>query len=123
MSPDNIKATNEATHARIDRAADKTKKGAADTVRRVQDKLDAAADRTEEGVQNTADAAARGAHKVADKASEWRDRGTDLARQTRDNADRAIDSVRAFVGDRPIESVVVALAAGWLLRRLLQSRR
>jgi ElaB/YqjD/DUF883 family membrane-anchored ribosome-binding protein len=69
------------------------------------------------------DASARGAHRATDKANEWRDRSAELASGARQRTDAALGSVRAFVRDKPVQSVAIALAAGWLLGRLLSPRR
>ncbi|MGH8112211.1 MAG: DUF883 family protein [Rhodanobacteraceae bacterium] len=110
-------------HARVDHAADKVKQGTANTVGAAMDKVDAAADRTQEGLQNATDATARGAHKAADKADEWRERGAALASDARDRANRATDRMVELVRDRPVESIAIALAAGWLLGRVLNRGR
>ena len=69
------------------------------------------------------DASARGAERAADKAGEWRDRGSELASRARDRADDALGTVRDFVREKPVQSVAIALAAGWLIGRLLGPRR
>ncbi|MGH7223275.1 MAG: DUF883 family protein [Gemmataceae bacterium] len=122
MTPDRGKHDHPASadiHARIGHAADKAKQDTANAIGTAKDKLDAAAERTGEGLQNATDAAARSAHKVADTAGEWRDRGSVMASDARDRTDRAADNLREFVRDKPVESIAIALAAGWVLGRLL----
>jgi ElaB/YqjD/DUF883 family membrane-anchored ribosome-binding protein len=110
-------------HERIERTAARFKEGTSSAVGGAKEKFNAAADRVESGLHRAADAGARGAERTADKAGEWRDRGTDIAARARGRADDALDNVRDFVREKPVQSVAIALAAGWLLGRLLGSRR
>jgi ElaB/YqjD/DUF883 family membrane-anchored ribosome-binding protein len=111
------------THERIERTASRFKEGTSNAVGGAKEKFDSAADRVESGLHHAADATARGAHRAADKAGEWRDRGAEVASRARDRADDALDNVRDFVREKPVQSVAIALAAGWLLGRLLTPRR
>ncbi len=111
------------THERVEQAAARAKEGSSSAVAGTKEKIDNAADRVESGLHRTVDAGARGAHRVADKATEWRDRGNELAAQARERTDAALDNVRDFVREKPVQSVAIALAAGWLVGRLLRSRR
>lgn len=110
-------------HERIERTATRFKEGTSNAVSGAKEKLEAAADRVESGLHRATDASARGAERAADKASEWRDRGAELASDARDRADAALGSVRDFVREKPLQSVAIALAAGWLIGRLLGPRR
>lgn len=110
-------------HERIERTATRFKEGASSAVSGAKDKLDAAADHVESGLHRAADASARGAHRATDKAAEWRERGAELASGARERADDALANVRDFVREKPVQSVAIALAAGWLLGRLLGPRR
>ncbi|HJR12807.1 MAG TPA: hypothetical protein VJ833_02815 [Rhodanobacteraceae bacterium] len=110
-------------HERIERTATRVKEGTSNAVSGAKEKFDAAADRVESGLHRATDASARGAERAADKAGEWRDRGAELASRARDRADDALDNVRDFVREKPVQSVAIALAAGWLIGRLLGSRR
>jgi ElaB/YqjD/DUF883 family membrane-anchored ribosome-binding protein len=114
---------NGGTHERIERTAARIKEGTSSAVGSAKDKFGAAADRVESGLHRATDASARGAERAADKAGEWRDRGGELAADARDRADAALDSVRDFVREKPVQSVAIALAAGWLLGRVLGHRR
>lgn len=111
------------THERIERTATRFKEGTSHAVSGAKEKFEAAADRVESGLHRATDASARGAERAADKAGEWRDRGAELAADARDRADAALDSVRNFVREKPVQSVAIALAAGWLIGRLLGPRR
>ncbi|MGN6789586.1 MAG: DUF883 family protein [Rhodanobacteraceae bacterium] len=111
------------THERIERTATRVKEGTSNAVSGAKEKFEAAADRVESGLHRATDASARGAERAADKASEWRDRGAELAADARDRADAALGSMRDFVREKPVQSVAIALAAGWLIGRLLGPRR
>lgn len=110
-------------HERIERTAARFKEGTSSAVGGAKEKLEGAADRVEAGLHRATDASARGAHRAADKAEAWRDRGAELAAGARERTDAALDGVRDFVREKPVQSVAIALAAGWLLGRLLGSRR
>lgn len=110
-------------HERIERTASKIKEGTSSVVGGARQKLDSAAEHVESGLHRATDASARGAHRAADKAEEWRDRGAALAADARERTDAALGSVREFVREKPVQSVAIALVAGWLLGRLLSPRR
>ena len=114
---------NGSTHERIERTAAHFKEGTSSAVSGAKEKFDHAADRVESGLHHAADATARGAHRATDKAGELRERGAELASRARDRADDAFDNVRDFVREKPVQSVAIALAAGWVLGRLLTPRR
>lgn len=111
------------THERIERTAARFKEGTSSAVHSAKEHFDSAADRVESGLHRAADASARGAGRAADKAGEWRERGAEVASRARERADDAFDHVRDFVREKPLQSVAIALAAGWLVGRLLNSRR
>lgn len=110
-------------HERIERTTTRFKEGTSSAVSGAKEKLDSAADHVESGLHHAADATARGAHRAADKADALRERGSELASQARERADDAMANVRDFVREKPVQSVAIALAAGWLLGRLLGPRR
>ncbi|TAN07803.1 MAG: DUF883 family protein [Rhodanobacteraceae bacterium] len=121
ISNDGVPASG--AHERIERASARIKEGTTSAVGGAKEKFARAADSVEAGVHRAADASARGAERVADKAGEWRERSSELASRARDRADDALDNVREFVREKPVQSVAIALAAGWLLGRLLSPRR
>lgn len=110
-------------HERIERTAARFKEGTSNAVSGAKEKFERAADRVEAGLHRAADASARGAGRATDKAGEWREQGAELASRARDRADDALESVRDFVREKPVQSVAIALAAGWVLGRLLAPRR
>ncbi|MGH8215584.1 MAG: DUF883 family protein [Rhodanobacteraceae bacterium] len=110
-------------HERIERTASRIKEGTSSVVGGAKQKLDSAADHVESGLHRATDASARGARQATDKAEEWRDRGAALASDARLRTDAALGSMREFVREKPVQSVAIALAAGWLVGRLLSPRR
>lgn len=114
---------NGTTHERIERTATRFKEGTSSAVSSAKQKFDSAADRVESGLHHATDASARGAERAAEKAGKLRERGTRMVADARDRADAALDDVRDFVREKPVQSVAIALAAGWLLGRLLRPRR
>jgi ElaB/YqjD/DUF883 family membrane-anchored ribosome-binding protein len=110
-------------HERIERTAARVKEGTSSVVGGAREKFDSAAERVESGLHRAADASARGAHRATDKAEEWRERSAAFASDARQRTDAALGSVREFVREKPVQSVAIALAAGWLLGRLLSPRR
>lgn len=102
---------NESTHERIDQAADGVKHAAG-----------RGAARAEQSVEQATDAAANAAHHAADKAADWRERGNAATDDLRDRASDWLESARDYVRNKPVESIAIALAAGWLIGRLLSSR-
>jgi ElaB/YqjD/DUF883 family membrane-anchored ribosome-binding protein len=107
------------THERIDRAAERVKQEAGEAARAAKSKTE----RAEVRVDQAADAGAQAAHRAADKAADWRERGTAAAYTMRDRADNLMEDARECVREKPVQSVAIALAAGWLVGRLLGSRR
>ncbi|MGH8156238.1 MAG: DUF883 family protein [Rhodanobacteraceae bacterium] len=118
----NEAARNPAAHERIERTASRVKEGTSSVVGGAKQKFDSAADRVESSVHRAADASARGAERATDKAAELRDRGAALASDARERTDAAVGSMRDYVREKPVQSVAIALAAGWLLGRLLGRR-
>lgn len=109
-------------HERIDQTVGRAKEGTANVVAGAKDKADAAADQVGQRLNRAIDATAHGAHRTVNKAADWRDRGTELASDVRDRADEATDTLRAWIRDKPLQSFAIALAAGWLLGRVLKAR-
>ncbi|GEM_PF-272646 len=118
----NEESRNSNAHERIERTKTNFKEGTHSAVSGAKEKFGSAADKVESGLDRAAEATARGAHRATEKATEWRDRGSDLASGARDRAEDALDNVRDFVREKPVQSVAIALAAGWLIGRLTHSR-
>lgn len=105
------------THEKIDRAAERIKQEAGSAARASKGKT------AEEDVELAADIGASAAHRLADKAADWRQRGSAAAYTMRDRADNLMEDARECVREKPMQSIAIALAAGWLVGRLLGSRR
>ncbi|HET9834772.1 MAG TPA: hypothetical protein VFP88_00275 [Rhodanobacteraceae bacterium] len=112
-----------ATGARIEAGAERFKQGTTRTVETAKQKFDSAADRVEEGLHSATDASARAAIRAAEKAAEARERSRELAGDARERASDMLQTVREFVRERPAQSLAIALAAGWVLGRVLGGRR
>mgnify|MGYP001553013538 CR=1 FL=1 len=132
--PDKLDPENPRTAGRIEAGAERFKEGTTQTVQAAKEKFNTAADRVEHGVHTATDASARAAVRASEKAAELRergreamqdarDRGRELAEDARDRAGDAFDAMRDFVRERPAQSLVIALALGWLLGRLIGGRR
>lgn len=76
------------------------------------ERIDQAADKVKQGAGAAADATARGAHRAADAAGDAQAYAGDLFSQC-----------CAFVREKPLESVAIAVAAGWVAGRLMAPRR
>lgn len=75
------------------------------------ERIDNVADRIKEGASAATDATARSAHRAADKAGASQAYAEDLFYQACN-----------FVRTRPLESVAIAVAAGWVMGRLMAPR-
>ena len=105
---------------RIDERAERVKQATSNVVAGTKDKVDQAADRVEEGLHRATDKTAEAAHKAADKAAEVGERSRAAYEQTRERADEWLEQARDYVRDKPVQSVAIALGAGWLLGRILR---
>lgn len=119
--------------SRIEAGAERFKQGTHETVQTAKEKFNAAADRVDQGVQQATDASARAALRATEKAAELRERSREkledvrersreLAEDARERAADAFDAMRDFVRERPVQSLAIALGAGWLLGRMLGRR-
>jgi ElaB/YqjD/DUF883 family membrane-anchored ribosome-binding protein len=85
-----------------------------------KEKVDRAADQVEEGLHHATDKAAGVAHKASDKAAQASERGREVYDETMDRADAWLEQVRDYVREKPVQSVAIALGAGWLMGRILR---
>jgi ElaB/YqjD/DUF883 family membrane-anchored ribosome-binding protein len=92
-----------------DKAADK----AHETVERVADKLRPTINRVTESAHQTID-------RLADKAMPAAEWAEERAYQAQDSAQRFADQCASMVRDRPVTSLLSALAAGYLLGRMMR---
>jgi ElaB/YqjD/DUF883 family membrane-anchored ribosome-binding protein len=106
--------------SRIDERAERVKQATSAAVASTKEKVDRAADRVEEGLHHATDKTASAAHKAVDKAAEVNERSRAAYEQTRERADEWLEQARHYVREKPVQSVAIALGAGWLLGRILR---
>ncbi|MEO7066053.1 MAG: hypothetical protein ABI114_04040 [Rhodanobacter sp.] len=106
--------------SRIDDSAERVKKATSSAVASTKEAVDNAADRVESGLHHATDKAADAANRATEKAAELSDRGRELCDNTVDRADLWLEQARDYVRDKPVQSVALALGAGWLLSRILR---
>ena len=82
--------------------------------------MERAADHVEEGLHNATDKAAQAANRASDKAADITERGREVYDETMDRADEWLEQARVYVREKPVQSVAIALGAGWLLGRILR---
>jgi len=105
---------------RIDERAERVKQATSQAVASTKDKVDRAADRVEQGLHHATDKTASAAHRTVDKAAEVGEQGRAAYEHTRDRADEFLEQAREYVREKPMQSVAIALGAGWLLGRILR---
>lgn len=106
--------------SRIDERAERVKQATSSAVDRTRETVDRAADRVEEGLHHATDKAAETAHRASDKAEELGERGREAYDKTMSSADAWLEQARDYVREKPVQSVAIALGAGWLLGRILR---
>lgn len=106
--------------SRIDERAEQIKQAASSAVASTKETVDRAADHVEEGLHRATDKAADAANRATDKAAEIGERGREAYDQTMDRADAWLEQARDYVREKPVQSVAIALGAGWLLGRILR---
>ena len=109
-----------AASSRIDESAERIKQATSSAVSSTKDAVDRAADHVEEGLHRATDKAADAANRATDKAAELGERGREVYDQTMDRADAWLEQAREYVREKPVQSVAIALGAGWLLGRILR---
>ena len=105
---------------RIDERAERIKQATSSAVAGTKDAVDRAADHVEDGLHRATDKAADVAHKAGDKAAAVSERSREVYDQTMDQADVWLESARDYVREKPVQSMAIALGAGWLLGRILR---
>ena len=106
--------------SRIDQSAERVKQATSEAVARTKQAVNATADKVETGVHRATDKAAGAAHAANEKAADFADRGRELCDTTMDKADAWMAQARDYVRTKPMQSVAIALGAGWLLGRILR---
>lgn len=99
--------------------------GHAEKARRAEASAHEKVDRTQSNVHNTVDRAARGAHdtvdKLADKATRYAAQMGEKGEQFSEQRDRLMAETRSYVQTHPVAAIGIAVAAGFVLSRLLRS--
>lgn len=105
---------------RIDERAERVKQATSDAVASTKGAVDRAADRVEEGLHHATDKTASAANRAAEKAAAVSERSREAYDRTMDHADVWLEQARDYVREKPVQSVAIALGAGWLLGRILR---
>jgi ElaB/YqjD/DUF883 family membrane-anchored ribosome-binding protein len=106
--------------SRIDYGAERVKQATSEAVARTKQAVNTAADKVEAGVHRATDKAAGAAHVATDKAVDLGERGRQLRDEGMDKAEVWMSQAREYVREKPMQSVAIALGAGWLLGRILR---
>jgi ElaB/YqjD/DUF883 family membrane-anchored ribosome-binding protein len=116
-----VQAHEESTAAeRIEERAERIKQATTSAVTNTKEAVDRAADHVEESLHRATDKAAGAATRATEKAGEYRQRGREAYDDAIDRADEWLDVAREYVREKPVQSVAIALGAGWLLGRILR---
>lgn len=110
-NPNHPPETAHTASERIEKGAENIKKAtssAADSTHR-------ATDRAERGVN-------RGTDKMADAAEYAAEHGREKLDSAMDHANDWMDTTRGYVREHPGQSLVMAVAAGWLIGRIMHHR-
>lgn len=107
-------------NSRIDQSAERVKQATSEAVARTKQAVNQTADKVEAGVHRATDKAADAAHQANHKAADLADRGRELCDTTMDSAEVWMAQAREYVREKPMQSVAIALGAGWLLGRILR---
>lgn len=105
---------------RIDQGAERIKQATSNAVAGTKEAVDRAADRVESGVHKATDKAAHAATRAGEKLADVGEKGREVRDQTMDRADEWLETTRAYVREKPVKAVAIALGAGWLLGRILR---
>ncbi|WP_266160614.1 DUF883 family protein [Dyella silvatica] len=105
-----LEAHEAGAHARIEEGA----------VQGTKEAVSRAADQVEEGLHRATDKAAHAATRATEKAADVSERSREAYDEAMDRADVWLDKAREYVREKPVQSVAIALGAGWLLGRILR---
>lgn len=106
--------------SRIDHSAERVKQATSEAVARTKQAVNQTADKVESGVHRATDKAADAARQANEKAADLAERGRELRDTTMDSAEVWVAQAREYVREKPMQSVAIALGAGWLLGRILR---
>jgi ElaB/YqjD/DUF883 family membrane-anchored ribosome-binding protein len=107
-------------HSRIDQGAERVKQTTSEAVARTKQAVNTTADKVEASVHRATDKAAGAAHRATDKAADLSERGRQVCDDTMDKADAWMAQAREYVREKPMQSIAIAVGAGWLLGRILR---
>lgn len=107
---------------RVDQRAERVKQATHSAVEHAKEGFAHAADAFEEKAHAGTDAAARASKRAAAQAAAARERGSHAVDAAREKAEGALEQVRDFVRDKPVQSLAIAVAGGWLLGWMLRRR-
>lgn len=105
---------------RIEEGAERIKQATSDAVANTKETVNRTADRVEEGLHRATDKAAGAATRATEKAADISERGREAYDDAMDQADLWLERAREYVREKPVQSVAIALGAGWLLGRILR---
>jgi ElaB/YqjD/DUF883 family membrane-anchored ribosome-binding protein len=105
---------------RIEEGAERIKQATSDAVASTKETVNRTADRVEEGLHRATDKAAGAATRATEKAADISERGREAYDDAMDRADLWLERAREYVREKPVQSVAIALGAGWLLGRILR---
>ncbi|HUH54644.1 MAG TPA: hypothetical protein VLZ32_02840 [Rhodanobacter sp.] len=108
------------TGNRIDEKAERVKQATSSAVASTKEAVDRAADHVEDSLHRATDKTAEAANRAADTAADVAERGREVCDRTMDTADAWLEQARLYVREKPVQSVAMALGAGWLLGRILR---
>lgn len=113
-STGNPNTTNTAS-GRTGENTERFKEGTSDAVNRTRATADHAADHVEHGMH-------RGADKIASAAQRAKESGRKAMDTAMEHADDWTGKACDYVREKPTQSLVMAVAAGWLLSKVLRHR-
>lgn len=105
---------------RIEERAERIKQATSSAVTNTKEAVERAADHVEDSLHRATDKAAGAATHATEKAAQYRQRGREAYDDAVDRADEWLEQVRDYVREKPVQSVAIALGAGWLLGRILR---
>lgn len=105
---------------RIEEGAERIKQATSDAVASTKETVNRTADRVEEGLHRATDKAAGAATRATEKAADISERGREAYDDVLDQADLWLERAREYVREKPVQSIAIALGAGWLLGRILR---
>ncbi|WP_266168623.1 DUF883 family protein [Dyella subtropica] len=115
-----VQAHEASTSDRIEEGAERIKQATSSAVAGAKEAIDRAADHVEDSLHRATDKAAAGATRASTKAGEYSERGREVYDEALDRADEWLGKAREYVREKPVQSVAIALGAGWLLGRILR---